>query len=486
MSSDIETDGRIPPQDVEAEKSVLGSLLLDPTNSLPVVRELLQPSAFYSRANEKVFAAILELHDSGQTVDVITTREALRKRSDLEEIGGSAYLNELVNSVVSTANVEAHSQIVAEKYLLRTIIERNSRSIQQCYGGQSDPFQIADEQRDLLEQLLRFRRQSKSVTDAEQSLEIYLDHVDRMNRGEIGTLKTGFNELDKLLGGGFQLADAVVLAGNTGTGKSSLALQMLLNISRQVPVADFSLEMSKVRMVTRTLAQLAHLPIHQIRNPHAFFDTPTDAHRYASALQEFRQRQGRIFFDCTPDLTITELCLRIEKLSRDRGARFVVVDHLSKIAPNPGERFQNREREIAHYSWKLTQLAIRLEIVILTVSALNKEAENFTQPHLGQMRDSGMISYDARTILLLSNPMPDSTFGQAEERKATLQIAKQGDGESGISIELPFHGNRGAYFGNGPMLSDAEMEQSKPTDEAETAGCSVGHAEAEELGKAPF
>jgi replicative DNA helicase len=298
-------------------------------------------------------------------------------------------------------------------------------------------------------------------------------------------LKTGFGDLDRLLGGGFQLADAVVLAGNTGTGKSSLALQMLLNVSQQVPVADFSLEMSKVRMVTRALAQLARLPIHQVRNPQAFFDTQLNAKRYADALQEFRKRQGRIFFDCTADLTIGELCLRIEKLVLDRGVKFVVVDHIGKLTANPNERFQNREREIAYFSWKLTQLAIKHEIVVLSISPLNKEAENFTQPGLGHMRDSGMISYDARTVLLLSNPLPD-LINQEQQRKATLQIAKQGDGESGVSIELSFHGNQGAYFGDGPI--SAEIERISMLKDEGTSGVEVGHGstEFEAHSDAPF
>jgi replicative DNA helicase len=177
--------------------------------------------------------------------------------------------------------------------------------------------------------------------------------------------------------------------------------------------------------------------------------------------------------------------LRIEKLVRDHKVKFVVVDHLGKLASNPKERFQNREREIAHFSWRLTQLAIKYEIVILTISPLNKEAENFTQPGLGHLRDSGMIGYDARTVLLLSNPMPD-IISRGQERKATLQIAKQGDGESGISIELPFHGDRGAYFGSGPMGFQSEQELVDPMNQTDTALVCANQEKAEEVDKVPF
>ncbi len=469
MSAEFEQGGHIPPQDIEAERAVLGAILLSPTDALTVARELLQPESFYSTANGTAFQAMLELQNAGTAVDVITVREALRKRGKLENVGGSAYLNEVVNSVVSTVNIEAHCQIVAEKFMLRSIIESNTDNIQQCYNGGGDPFALADSQREQLDKLLSFRKQSKAVTDTEESLKVYLEHVERFNRGEVGLLGTGFAELDSRLGGGFQFGDSVVLAGNTGTGKSSFALQILLSISRIVPTGYFSLEMSKPRMVTRAIAQLGRVPIHKASNPNSFFDSKEDAKRYTNAVQDYRRRQGRLFLDCTPDLTVNELCLRIEKLVRDRGVKFVVVDHIGKLASDPKERFQNREREVAHFSWKLTQLAIKFEIVVLTVSPLNKEAENFTQPGLGHMRDSGMLSYDARTVLLLSNPMPDSTFGPVEERKAMLQIAKQGDGESGILVELPFHGDRGAYFGDGPALCQADQKQSKPENHNQAA-----------------
>ena len=448
--------GRIPPQDVEAEKSVLGSILLDPAYALPVARDLLQPESFYSAANGTIFTAVLKLHNAGTPVDIITLREELRKENELEETGGSAYLNELVQSVVSSANIEAHCQIVAEKFMLRSVIDSTAHVLDQCYDGTADPFELADSQREGIDKLLSFRKQSKSVTDAEQSLQVYLDNVQRINSSKVGSLRTGFHELDNLLGGGFQFGDSVILGGNTGTGKSSLALQMLLNISRYVPTAYFSLEMSKPRMVTRALAQLAGLPIHQVRNPQKSFDTKEEAKRYANAVRDYRKRQGKLFLDCTPDLTIGGICLRIEKLVRDHGVIFVVVDHIGKLASDPKQKFQSREREVAHFSWKLTQLAVKFEIVVLTISPLNKEAENFSQPMLGHMRDSGMLSYDARTVLLLSNPQPDSTLSDGQERRAVIQIAKQGDGESGVSIELPFHGERGAYFGDGPALCQAD------------------------------
>lgn len=476
---------RIPPQDVEAEKSVLGSILMDAQFALPSARELLQPESFYSTANAKIFHAMLELHNTGNPIDTITVREELRKTGQLEDTGDSAYLNELIQSVVSSANIEAHCQIVAEKYMLRSLMDANMRVLGQCYDGSADVFELIDTERGELDKLLSFRKQSKSVTDAEQSLQIYLDNVERIDQGQVSSLRTGFNELDNLLGGGFQLGDSVVLAGNTGTGKSSLALQMLLNVSQYVPTAYFSLEMSKSRMVTRTLAQLARLPIHQVRNPHKSFDTKEDAKRYKDAVQDYRERQGKLFLDCTPDLTIGEICLRIEKLVRDHGVKFTVVDHIGKLASDPKQRFQNREREIAHFSWKLTQLAIKHEIVILTISPLNKNAEEFSMsPSLKHMRDSGMLSYDARTVLLLGNPQPNKELAQDQERKAILQIAKQGDGESGVSIELPFHGGRGAYFGDGPVLAETHRVHSEDGREADQ--CRKNAEPIEEHDKLPF
>ncbi len=446
---------RIPPQDAETEKSVLGSILMDAAYALLPARELLQPESFYSTAHGKIFDAMLELHGAGTAIDVITVREQLRKSGHLEDVGGFAYLNELIQSVVSSANIGAHCQIVAEKCMLRRIIDSNRRILGQCYDGSADAFELIDTERKELDKLLSFRKQSSSITDAEQSLEIYLGQLERLNHGDVGYLRTGFHELDSTLGGGFQLGDHVILAGNTGTGKSSIALQMLLSVSRNVPAAYFSLEMSKPRMMARSIAQLARIPIHRATNPNSLFDSKEDAARYQNAIQDFRKR--RTFLDCTPDLSVNELCFRIDKLVRGHEVKFVVVDHIGKLS-EPKERFQNREREIAHFSWKLTQLAIKHEVVILTISPLNKEAENFTQPSLGHMRDSGMLSYDARTVLLLSNPMPDSAFGQEGERKAKLTVAKQGDGESGVSVELSFHGNRGAYFEDGPSMSNREPQ----------------------------
>ncbi len=296
------TSGRIPPQEVEAEKAVLGAILLDKHAVSPAI-ELLQPDYFYSTANEKVFAAMIALYSRNTEVDVITVREELRRGGQLEGIGGSAYLNELVSSVVSSANIEAHAQIVAEKYMLRSLINTMSLSVQKCYDNREDAFGLIDEvERDIFR--VSEARLKKAVVPLQQALVKTMEVLERIHgtKGGVTGVPTGFADLDSITGG-LQKSDLIIIAARPSVGKTALALTIARNaaVKYGVPTAVYSLEMSQQQLLIRLLAAEARVDAHALRTG----TLPEDKWAYIST-RIHKLAPAPIFIDDTPALSILE------------------------------------------------------------------------------------------------------------------------------------------------------------------------------------
>ncbi len=429
--------GRIPPQDTEAEKAVLGAMLMD-KHAVPPAIELLQPDYFYSTANERIFAAMLELYSRNMEIDVITIREELRRTAHLETIGGSAYLNELVSSVVSSANIEAHAQIVAEKYMLRSLIATMSQNIIRCYDNREDTFGLIDEvERDIFK--VSEARLKKAVVPLQQALVKTMEVLEQIHgsKGGVTGVSTGFKDLD-LMTGGFQKSDLIIIAARPSVGKTALALSIARNaaVRSGVPTAVYSLEMSQQQLLIRLLAAEARVDAHALRTgslpEEQWANISTRIHRLAPAP---------IFIDDTPALSVLELRARARRLKTEHDIGLIMVDYL-QLMQGPA-RAESREREISMISRSLKVLAKELDIPVVALSQLRRSVEERgdKRPILSDLRESGALEQDADVVIFIHRPelygiesYPDgeSTAGVAE-----VMISKQRNGPTG-EVRLAF------------------------------------------------
>ncbi len=458
--------GRIPPQDVEAEKAVLGAMLLDKHAVSPAI-ELLQPDYFYSMANEKIFGAMLELYTRNVEVDVITIREELRRTGHLENIGGSAYLNELVSSVVSSANVEAHAQIVAEKHMLRTLITTMSQNVQKCYDNREDAFGLIDEvERDIFK--VSEARMKKSVVPLQQALVKTMEVLERIHgsKGGVTGVPTGFTDLDGMTGG-LQKSDLIIIAARPSVGKTAFALSLARNaaVKYGVPTAVYSLEMSQQQLLIRLLAAEARVDAHALRTgtlpEEKWAQISTRIHKLAPAP---------LFIDDTPALSVLELRARARRLKSEHDLGLVMVDYL-QLMQGPA-RAESREREISMISRSLKILAKELDIPVIALSQLRRSVEerNDKRPILSDLRESGALEQDADVVIFIHRPelygiesYPDgeSTAGVAE-----VMISKQRNGPTG-DVKLTFVKQYARFedfakFPVGPPAAAAEPDEEVP------------------------
>ncbi len=454
--------GRIPPQDVEAEKAVLGAILMD-KHAIPPAIELLQPDYFYSKSNERIFAAILALYSKNTEVDVITVREELRRSGQLENVGGSVYLNELVSSIVSSANIEAHAQIVAEKYMLRSLIATMSQNIQKCYDNREDAFGLIDEvERDIFK--VSEARLKKSVIPLQQALVKTMEVLERIHgsKGGVTGVPTGFTDLDSITGG-FQKSDLLIIAARPSVGKTAFALSIARNAAVKfgVPTAVYSLEMSQQQLLIRLLAAEARVDAHALRTG----TLPEDKWAYIST-RIHRLAPAPIFIDDTPALSILELRARSRRLKTEHDIGLIMVDYLQLMQGPP--KAENREREISMISRSLKVLAKELDIPVIALSQLRRSVEERgdKRPILSDLRESGALEQDADVVIFIHRPelygiesYPDGspTAGVAE-----VMISKQRNGPTG-EIKLAFVKEYARF----EDLSRYPTERSEPSPESD-------------------
>lgn len=429
--------GRIPPQDTEAEKAVLGAMLLDKHAVSPAI-ELLQPDYFYSTANEIIFGAMLELYTRNIEIDVITLREELRRTNHLENVGGSAYLNELVSTVVSSANVEAHAQIVAEKYMLRSLINTMSQNVQKCFDNREDAFGLIDEiERDIFK--VSEARMKKSVVPLQQALVKTMEVLERIHgsKGGVTGVPTGFTDLDAMTGG-MQKSDLIIIAARPSVGKTALALSVARNaaVKYGVPTAVYSLEMSQQQLLIRLLAAEARVDAHALRTG----TLPEEKWAYIST-RIHKLAPAPIFIDDTPALSVLELRARARRLKSEHDIGLIIVDYL-QLMQGPA-RAESREREISMISRSLKVLAKELDIPVIALSQLRRSVEERgdKRPILSDLRESGALEQDADVVIFIHRPelygiesYPD---GESTQGVAEVMISKQRNGPTG-DVKLTF------------------------------------------------
>lgn len=424
---------RLPPQNLEAEQSVLGAILLDNT-AMAKAMEIIIDEDFYRTAHRKVYQGMLELSDRGEVIDHITLTECLKARSELEAVGGAAYLAELVQVVASAANVRYHCKIVREKALLRGLIHTSTEVITRGYEGTTP----VDELLDFAERSVFSIAQGKldrSFTPVNQIIKESLDVVDRLSKRKerVTGVPTGFYDLDDITAG-LQASDLIVIAGRPSMGKTSLALGMAQHAALHsgAVVGIFSLEMSKPQLVLRMLSSEARVDSHALRTGRL---QKEDWWRLAEAAG--RLEQAPIFIDDSGALTVQQMRGKARRLKAEKGLELLIVDYLQLMQGRSDA--ESRQQEISDISRSLKALAKELNVPVIALSQLSRAVENRKPPipMLADLRESGAIEQDADVVMFIYR---EEVYEHNTERKgiADILVSKHRNGPIGKK-ELFFH-----------------------------------------------
>ena len=434
MSENVVGGPRVPPQSIEAEEAVLGGVLLD-NQAMERAGEILDEEDFYRESHRRIWRALLELDQRREPADVITLTECLKRRGDLDAVGGSAAIAELVERTATAANVSLYARIVKEKAILRGLVDVASDVVGRAMTGNTgDVEQFLDEAENAVYRISE-RRVRAGFSKVEQIIVHSIEHIQKLyEKQELVTgVPTGFYELDKLTSG-FQGGDLVIVAGRPSMGKSALATNMgQYAAERGYPVALFSLEMSKESLVLRMLCGEARVDGQKVRTGHlGKREMPTLA-MAASRLAEIP-----FYIDDTPALSVMEVRSRARRLMRDvagpaEGVRgLIIVDYLQLMRAN--RDVDSREQEISMISRSLKGLAKELDVPVIALSQLNRQVESRAdkRPMLSDLRESGAIEQDADLIVFVYR---DEFYNKAstEEGVAEVIVAKQRNGPLGTA-----------------------------------------------------
>ncbi len=397
-----DTAGRVPPQAPDAETSVLGAMMLE-ADAIPKVIEILPEEVFYSAAHQQIYAAMRGLFERGEPVDLVTLTHELRSRGHLESAGGAFYLTELTTRVASAANVEYHARIVAQKGLLRKLIETSTLLVGKAYDPASDAFELLDEaERDIFQiSDGQMRRAALSMKDVIKKTLERLDAV-HGNEGGITGVPSGLTRLDALTGG-WQKSDLIIVAARPSMGKTAFSLAVARNaaLHPQMPsgVAYFSLEMSADQLAQRLLTSEARVDAQAARTGRM-----NDQEWASIARAAGRLSAAPIYIDDTPGLSILELRAKCRRLKAEHGIGLIIVDYLQLMHGSAGGKNANREQEIAQISRSLKALAKELDVPVIALSQLSRAVETRggdKRPQLSDLRESGCLSGD--TLVPLAN-----------------------------------------------------------------------------------
>jgi replicative DNA helicase len=423
---------RLPPQSLEGEVSVLGGILLE-NEALNRVLEVIQEGDFYRESHRKIFSAILQLYERNEPADLITLSEVLKKREELEAVGGIEYLNSLVNSVPTAANITYYAKIVKEKSILRKLINRATEIISQGYGGSEDVDEFLDRaERSIFE--ISEDRIRPSFYPIKDIIKSSFKTIEKLyeKRQLITGVPTGFGKLDELTSG-LQPADLIIVAGRPSMGKTAFALNIAQHaaIEAQVPAAVFSLEMAKEQLALRMLCSEAKVDAHRLRGGFLSESDWPKLTRAAGNLSE-----APIFIDDTPGLTALEMRAKSRRLKKEHNLGLVIVDYLQLMRGRPDS--DTREQEISDISRSLKSLAKELNVPVIALSQLNRRVEERgdRRPQLSDLRESGAIEQDADVIIFLYR---DEVYSKSEDNKgkAEIIIGKQRNGPTD-KFELAF------------------------------------------------
>lgn len=425
-------EDRIPPQNLVAEQSVIGSMLLE-KNAVVRVIELLAPDSFYRDAHRFIYETILELFDRGEPVDIVTVTELLRKAGRLDAVGGAVYVTDLLNSVPTAANVEYYAKIVEEKAVLRRLIEAGTKIVSEAFSDPDEVDQVLDQaEKSVFD--IAMKRTREGFHRIDMVIKRVLDKIDSLygKKEAITGIPSGYPDLDQLTAG-FQNADLIIVAARPAVGKTALALNIAQNIAirHKMPVAIFSLEMSKEQLAQRMLCSEAEVDAQKLKTASLSDNGWKKLTRALGKLSE-----APIFIDDAASSTATEIRAKARRLKIENGLGLVVVDYLQLMRGRT--RSENRVQEISDIARSLKTLARELDVPVIALSQLSRAVEQRPDriPRLSDLRESGEIEQTADLVLFIHR---EDYYNPQSERGniAEIIIAKQRNGPVG-SVELVF------------------------------------------------
>jgi len=414
---------QIPPQNIEAEIAVLGSMLLS-EDAIAQAIEILYENYFYKDEHQKIFQTIIELYDKNSPVDLLTLSEELKKRAILDEVGGQAYLATIANSVPSAANISHYARIVKEKYILRALINNSTQIIRKCHEPVENIDSLLDESERSIFEIIGHKMEGKIIS-MKDLIKSSITTIDDLYQRQIQLtgVATGYTEFDSLTAG-LQNSDLIIVAGRPSMGKSAFVccIAEQVALEENLPVAIFSLEMSKEQLVHRILCSHAHVNAHKVRRG---FLTPEDWPKLTNAAGKLAD--APIYIDDTAGASILELRAKARRLKAHHDIKLIIVDYMQLM--RSARRFENRQQEISEISRSLKDLARELKVPLIAVSQLSRAAEmrQDHRPQLSDLRESGAIEQDADVVVLLFR---EEYYHPTEENAGLSEviIAKQRNG----------------------------------------------------------
>ena len=429
--------GKVPPQNVDAEMSLIGAILID-EEILADVTEHVKPKDFYDKRHAMIFDAILRLYEKNKPVDLLTLTDELKRKKELDEIGGSAYLTELTNYVPTAAHAESYAEIVAQKAVRRRLIKASGEISELSYDEESSTQELLQQAEAEL-----FAVSDQSLKQDLTSLEsILTDSFDRLeelhrNKGQLRGVRTGYRDLDNMTAG-LQRSDLIILAARPAMGKTTLVTNLMYNVATiaKQPVLFFSLEMSKEQLVDRMLADASGVDSWNIRTGNLSDD---DFGKLSEAMGEMAE--APIYIDDTPGLSVLEMRTKARRAAHDQPLGLIIIDYL-QLMQGSGRHDGNRVQEVSEISRGLKLIARELNVPVIALSQLSRTVENRTPqiPQLADLRESGSIEQDADIVMFIYR---EAYYNPETEREniTDLIIAKHRNGPVG-KVELYFHPER--------------------------------------------
>ncbi|MCL4310266.1 MAG: replicative DNA helicase [Thermoleophilia bacterium] len=431
MARELKPTAAIPPQNLEAEESVLGAMMMSPGAIISALDQL-HRTDFYRDSHREIYGSIVDLFNQGEPVDQITVTEHLAHRGVLERVGGKAYIHTLVSTVPVTANAAHYARIVRENAILRSLIDVGNRITALGYDRPGEVRELLDRCESMVFEISQeqikgeFRHMKELLSDQ-------FERIEKLHEAgkAITGVPTGFHDLDKKTSG-FQQSNLIILAARPSMGKTALALNLAQNIAvkQGIPVALFSLEMSEMELAQRMMCTQGRIDSERLRNGAVSADDWTKLTEACTLLQK-----APIYVDDTPNMNMLEIRAKTRRLkSKHPDLGLVIVDYLQLMMSD--ERVESRQQEISKISRSMKILARELELPLLAISQLSRAVESRTPPRpvLSDLRESGAIEQDADVVMFIYRPRDES--GKLENT-AELIIAKHRNGPTG-TVDLVF------------------------------------------------
>lgn len=425
--------GKLPPQAPELEEAVLGAVMLEKDAILEII-DILKPESFYKEEHQKIFQAIIDLTSANKVIDLLTVTEELRKKKQLEEIGGPVYIAQLTSRVASAAHVEFHARIVAQKHIQRELIRVSSEIQSRAFDESTDVDDLLDFSEAELFNIAQgnIKKESQKVNVLIREAILQIEEASKRADSLIG-IPSGFTKLDRMTNG-WQNSDLVIIAARPSMGKTAFVLTMARNIAveHNRAVAIFSLEMASLQLVNRLIVAETELPSNRIRNGKlADFEWEQLDYKIKKLVD------APIFIDDTPAISIFELRAKARRLKRQHNMEILIIDYLQLMTGTPDTK-GNREQEVSTISRALKGIAKELDIPVIALSQLNRSVEirsGTKRPQLSDLRESGAIEQDADMVIFIHRPekygLMEDENGNSLRGLAEIILAKHRNGPIG-------------------------------------------------------